>query len=298
MAESTRAAAYPAGAPEAVVPAGGLRRISWGAVLAGAAMVIAVHVMLSLLGFGIGMSTIDPAAGDTPQASSIGIGAGVWWLVSNLIALVIGGYVAARLSGIPVRGDGIIHGVLTWAVTMLITLYLLTTGVGSIIGGAFTVVGNTLSGVGQTVAEAAPELADATGISPEQIQEQAEQLLRPEQPGALSPEQARSELVDTVRQMMTGSEQEAAQAQERAATIIAQQAGISPEQANQRLDQLQTEIQQRTDQAARQATEAADATASAAASASIWAFVAFVLGACAAAVGGAMGTPRRLEHAY
>jgi polyhydroxyalkanoate synthesis regulator phasin len=298
MAESTRAAAHAAGAPEAVVPTGGLRRISWGAVLAGAAMVIAVHVMLSLLGFGVGMSTVEPVAGETPQASSIGIGAGVWWLVSNLIALVIGGYVAARLSGIPVRGDGIIHGVLTWAVTLLITLYLLTTGVGSMIGGAFNVVGNTISGVGQSVAEAVPEVADAAGISPEQIQEQVEQLLRPEQPGALSPEQARSELVDALRQMATGSEQEATQAQERAATIIAQQAGISPEQANQRLDQLKTEIQQRTDQAAEQATEAADTAASAASSASIWAFVALVLGACAAAVGGAVGTRSRWEHAY
>ena len=114
----------------------------------------------------------------------------------------------------------------------------------------------------------------------------------------MSPEQARSELVDALRQMVTGSEQEAAQAQERAATIIAQQAGISPEQANQRLDQLQAEIQQRTDQAAAQATEAADTAASAASSASIWAFVALVLGACAAAAGGAMGTRNRFEHAY
>jgi hypothetical protein len=163
-------------------PTAGLRRISWGAVLAGAAIVIAVHVSLSPLGFGIGMSTVAPAAGDTPQAPSIGIAAGVWWVISNLIALVIGGYVAARLSGMPTRGDGIIHGVLVWAVTLLITMYLLTTSIGSIVGGAFNVVGNVISGVGQSVAEAVPQAADAAGISPEQIQEQAEELLRPEQP--------------------------------------------------------------------------------------------------------------------
>jgi hypothetical protein len=297
MAERTRAATYPVGAPEVAAPTAGLRRISWGAVLAGAAIVVAVHVSLSLLGFGVGMSTVDPAAGDAPQASSIGIGAGVWWVISNLIALVIGGYVAARLSGLPVRGDGIIHGVLTWAVTLLITIYLLTTSVGSIVGGAFNVVGNTISGVGQSVAEAVPEVADAAGISAEQIQEQAEQLLRREQPGAMSAEQARTELVDALREMATGSEQEAAQAREHAATIIAQQAGISPQEANQRLDQLQAEVQQRTEQAAAQATEAADAAASAASAASIWAFVAFVLGAGAAALGGSIGT-RNVQHAY
>jgi hypothetical protein len=298
MAERTHAATYPVGAPEVAPPTAGLRRISWGAVIAGAAMVAAVHLSLSLLGFGIGMSTVDPAAGGSPQASSMGIGAGAWWVISNLIALVIGGYVAARLSGMPVRGDGIIHGVLTWAVTLLITIYLLTTSVGSIVGGAFNVLGNTVSGVGQSMAEAAPEVADAAGISPEQIQEQAEQLLRREQPGSMSPEQARSELVDALRQMVTGSEQEAAQARERAATIIAQQARISPEQANQRLDQLEAEVQQRTDQAATEAAEAADAAAGAASSASIWAFLALVLGAGAAALGGAMGTRDRFEQAY
>ena len=45
----------------------------------------------SLLGLGIGLSTVDPAAGDTPEATSLGLGAGIWWVVSNLIALVIGG---------------------------------------------------------------------------------------------------------------------------------------------------------------------------------------------------------------
>jgi hypothetical protein len=100
-----------------------------------------------------------------------------------------------------------------------------------------------------------------------------------------------------LRQMATGSEQEAAEARNRAATIIAEQAGISFAQANQRLDQLQTEIQQGAEQAAATATEAADATASAASSAAIWTFIALLLGEGAAALGGAGGT-RNLQHAY
>jgi hypothetical protein len=297
MVDTSRNAAHPPETAPVAVPTAGLRRISWGAVLAGAAIVIAVHVSLSLLGLGIGLFTVDPAAGDTPGATSFGLGAGIWWVVSNLIALVIGGYVAARLSGMPLRGDGIIHGVLTWAVTLLITLYLVTTSVGTIVGGAFNIVGSTLSTLGQGVAEAVPQALDAAGMSPEQIQQQAEELLRPEQPGQLSAEQARSELVDALRQMLTGSEQEAAQAQERATTLIAQQARISPEQAKQRIDQMTAEVQRRADQAAAEATEAADATASAASWASIWAFVAFVLGAAAGALGGSMGTRSRIESA-
>ena len=111
MAETIRAGAYSAETAPVAVSAAALRRISWGAVLAGAVIVIAVHLSLSLLGLGIGLSTVDPAAGDTPGAKSFGLGAGIWWVISNLIALVIGGYVAARLSGMPLRGDGMIHSV-------------------------------------------------------------------------------------------------------------------------------------------------------------------------------------------
>jgi lipocalin len=84
----------------------------------------------------------------------------------------------------------------------------------------------------------------------------------------------------------------------RAATVIAEQDDISPEQANQRIDQLQAEIQQRADQAVETATEAASATSRAASSAAIWAFVTLVLGASAPALGGAMGRRNRFEHAY
>jgi hypothetical protein len=297
MAETIRAGAYPAETAQVAVSAAALRRISWGAVLAGAVIVIAVHLSLSLLGLGIGLSTVDPTAGDTPEATSLGLGAGIWWVVSNLIALVIGGYVAARLSGMPLRGDGIIHGVLTWAVTLLITIYLLTTGVGNLVGGAFNVVGNAVSTLGQGVAQAVPPALEASGVSPEQIQQQADELLRPEQPGQLNADQARRELTDALRQMATGSEQEAAQARQGATELIAQRAGISPEQANQRIEQMTAELKRRADEAKVQATQAADATAKAASSASIWAFAAFVLGAAAGAWGGYLGTRNRYEPA-
>jgi hypothetical protein len=297
MAETTRAATYPAGPAATVVPTAGLRRVSWGAVIAGVAIVIAVQVALSVLGLGVGLSTVDIRAGETPQVTSFGLGAGIWWVISDLIALIIGGYVAARLSGMPLRGDGILHGLLTWAVTLVIMIYLLTTGVGGMVGGAFHVVGNTLSGVGQGVAQAAPQVANAAGVSVDQIKQGAQKLLRPEQPGALSADQAQSELVAALGQMATGSQQEAQQARQRAVAIVAQQAGISPEQANQRIDQLETEVKQKADQAKAKATEAADSAASAASSAAIWAFIAFVLGAAAGAWGGSMGTRNRVEYA-
>ena len=53
-------------------------RLSWGVILAGAIIVLAVQLLLSLLGAGIGLSMIDPAQGGTPTAQSFGLGAGIY----------------------------------------------------------------------------------------------------------------------------------------------------------------------------------------------------------------------------
>ena len=127
-----------------VMPRAG-RRVSWGAVFAGVMIVLAIQLLLSMLGLGIGLGTIDPTAGSTPNASSLGIGAAAWWGLSYLIALFAGGYVAARLAPSRLGFDGALHGAVTWAFTLLVTFYLLTTAVGSVIGGAFSAVSATLS---------------------------------------------------------------------------------------------------------------------------------------------------------
>ena len=49
-----------------------VRRISWGAALAGVAIALVTQLGLSLLGVGIGVSTIDPLTGDTPRAATDG----------------------------------------------------------------------------------------------------------------------------------------------------------------------------------------------------------------------------------
>ena len=90
------------------------RRISWAAIFGGVVLVVAVQLLLSLLGAGIGLGTVNTNLGSTPTASSLGIGAGVWWVVSSCIALATGGYVAAWLAGIEIRFDGVLHGLITW----------------------------------------------------------------------------------------------------------------------------------------------------------------------------------------
>src|SRR5437588_11568800 len=111
------------------------QRISWAAIFGGVSLVVAVQLLLSLLGAGIGLGTVNTNLGSTPTASSLGIGAGVWWVVSSCIALGPGGYVAAWLAGIEIRFDGMLHGLITWGIATLLTIYLLTSAIGGIIGG-------------------------------------------------------------------------------------------------------------------------------------------------------------------
>ena len=57
------------------------RRISWAAIFGGVILVVTVQLLLSLLGAGIGLGTVNVNAGSMPDASSLGIGAGLWWVI-------------------------------------------------------------------------------------------------------------------------------------------------------------------------------------------------------------------------
>ena len=130
-----------------------VKRISWSAIFAGVTVAVAVQLVLSLLGAGIGLGLIEPMSSGTPEAGSLGLGTGLWWLVSNLLALGAGGYTAAWLAGNTLRFDGMLHGIVTWGVTLLLTFYLLTTAIGGLIGGAFSMVGGVTSGAASAAGE-------------------------------------------------------------------------------------------------------------------------------------------------
>jgi len=95
-----------------------LKRISWSAIFAGVLVAIVVQMLLSLLGFGIGLGTIDAVEEKNPTAG-LGIGSAIWYILSSLISLFAGSWVAGRLANAPRLFDGILHGVLTWCLVTL-----------------------------------------------------------------------------------------------------------------------------------------------------------------------------------
>ena len=137
-----------------------MKRISWSAVFAGVLVAIVSQMLLTLLGLGIGLSTVDPVTEQNPTAG-LGTGSAIWYVVSSLLSLFTGGWIAGRLASTPRLFDGIIHGVLTWCLATLLTIYFLTTTIGSIIGGAGRLVGSLVSTAGSAVASAAPSIGNA-----------------------------------------------------------------------------------------------------------------------------------------
>lgn len=282
-----------------VAPDGGvsLKRVSWSAIFAGVVVTLSAQLLLSLLGVAIGLGTIDPATADTPGAASLGIGAGLWWLVSTIVSLVLGGYTAAWLAGIARRFDGMLHGLVTWGVTLLLTFYLLSSAIGSAIGGAFTALGNVTSAAASAAGEgmraAAPQIAEMAP-SPDQLREQAREFLRPSNadPATLSPEDAQAEIAANLPRLAAGGPQ-AEQAEQRIVAIIAAQLQIPQEEAQRRFDEVKAQMAQTVDQASAAATRGADTAAEVGATGSFMAFAALLLGAAAAAIGGSMAVSRR-----
>lgn len=279
------------------------RRVSWGAIIAGAIITFVVQIMLGLLGIGIGLATVDPAGDGTPNLSAFGTTGGIWAIVTVLIATFIGGYSAARLSGVTTRGESVLHGVVTWATSTLLIIYLLTSGAGAIISGTLGTVGSSFSAIGSAVQSVVPN--SLAGL-PDGLENQARDLLRrgeqqgqeaagqAQQQGQQAADQARQatgepDLARAIPQIVRGLGQNATPEQRQAAvTVVSQQAGISQQEAEQRLQQFQGQY----NQALEQVKQTADASARNVSTAAFAGFVALLVGVIVAAVGGALGRPR------
>jgi FAD/FMN-containing dehydrogenase len=108
-------------------------RLSWGAIFGGAFVTLGVWVLLYALGLAIGFTAIDPQDPDTLRGA--GIGTGIWSVVVPLIALFVGGMVAARTSGPLSRRAGALHGAVLWGLTTILGVLLIGAFLTTVIGG-------------------------------------------------------------------------------------------------------------------------------------------------------------------
>lgn len=112
--------------------------IRWSAVLAGVSIAISVQLVLMMLGVASGVALANISLGEIP-----GVVALIWACGSMLVAAFVGSYVAGRMAGLRRKIDGMLHGVICWAVSVLLALILATTTGGSLISG---LVSNLIQG--------------------------------------------------------------------------------------------------------------------------------------------------------
>lgn len=257
--------------------------LAWSSVIAGVVMAIVIMLLMMLLGFSIGLASINPDTEQNPFGG-LGMGSAIWWVLSNMIALFLGGWVAARMAGLQRQFDGALHGLVMWALYTLLSVYLLTTAIGAIVSGTFSVIGKVFSSTGQAMGQTAEKAMQAMGGQGGLIQTVSQKL-----PNLTEPE--KQQVKDIGMRLVKGQDMTEADRQTLTG-LLTRHGGMSPEEAaqnvrqwEQQFRQASSEVGEKMDIAKDKAGQAADAVAKAA----FWAFIMLLLGAGAAAAGGSVG---------
>ncbi len=132
------------------------RKVSWGAIVAGSVVAVAITILLGLFGAGLGFAAIDPATESGPL-SGISTGSAIYFVIAQLIALFAGGFVAARLSENLETVKAALHGVTVWAVATVVAVWLGASAAGSVATTAYSAVGNLASAARQAAGAVIPE---------------------------------------------------------------------------------------------------------------------------------------------
>ncbi|MDU4093530.1 MAG: hypothetical protein E7H57_09715 [Pantoea sp.] len=301
-----------------------LKRISWSAIFAGVIAAVLIHLILSLLGTAIGLSSIDPMKEQNPL-DGIGTGAAIWTGLSMLVSIAVGAWVSGRLA----QREGMLHGLLMFGVNTLFSLWLAVMLVNYAMSGAMNVMGAGLSAIGSSISAVAPQATQMardklqeSGINLDDLQNELETTLRqtgkpelqPEnlqndaqnaadsaqnqaQTTANNPQNADTDIANWVKGLIS-SNQDTLQAADRDAlkNIIKARTGKTDAEAEQIVAQTEKSYQQARQkynelkqQAEQQARETADKAAAATAKASWFAFFMLIIEAILAGVMGMVG---------
>jgi hypothetical protein len=145
-------------------------RISWGAVWSGVIVALGMEALFTLFGLFIGFSMYN---WQSPNPwSGISAWITIWYLVTAGWSMFFGAWCAARLSGSPERGAGVLHGMTTWGLASIATLAVVLVMSWSVLSEGI----NVLRTVALTGAQVAPVAVNQT--PPPQISQTAGQASR------------------------------------------------------------------------------------------------------------------------
>lgn len=266
-------------------------RVSWAAVFGGTLIMLITLMLLSLLGIGIGIGSINPME-EARSMEGIGTGALVWWVISNIAAVFVGAFAAAKLTNLSYKSSGLLHGILTWSLYTLISFVLMTSAVGAIISGVGGAVSKSLSAVGKGVSEAT---SIANQINTDRINRLIQDALAQDQGMGAGGQEFDIDLMAVAEEVFIENGQINTEIErEEVVQAVADNSSLSPADAEraadvivQEYEQMKPKFQQLKQRAETTGQQVADTVSKAA----IWAFVALVLGLGTAAIGGSLGKP-------
>jgi hypothetical protein len=250
--------------------------VSWAAVVAGAVVAAAISALLIALGAGLGLA-VKPSARPGMAIAAFSVWAGIWLIVTQWIASLVGGYLTGRLR---TRWRGThehevffrdtAHGLLAWALSTL----LVAAVAAGLVAMAAGKVSHGGSDEGLRVAEASP------------FAYQVDRLFRAPTPddGVLAPD-ARAEasriLASTATRPLIDNDD-----RNYLIAMVSRRTGLDAPSATTRVDLVLNQVRQD----AKTARKAASATG-------IFTALSMLIGAFIAAVAAVVGGRLRDEHA-
>jgi hypothetical protein len=249
--------------------------MSFRAILAGWLIATGIAGLLYTAGLALGFSSFDAwnAAG---SAKGIGIGTGIWMILTWVAALFLGGMFASWFDGRDDDTSGALHGVTVWGLSMTTTALWLALGLSHAMAGHGSMsMGDMHPGSGASK-PAAMAGGDAVAVLDANVTYRLSS-----QPGGHDHSAA-----PIVAALIAGKD-------DIASALLAAQTGTSQADAAGALQQLAPEVQ-----AARQETRLAADRAAHYAAMTLWiAFLSAFLALLAAAIGGWLGAAR-IHHVY
>ncbi len=217
--------------------------IDWGAVIGGAIFAAAISFVLLTFGSAIGLSVSSPYHGSGVSLVGFAIGAALWLIWVQVSSFMGGGYLTGRMrrrafDSSPHESDvrDGIHGLLVWGLGTLLGAFLAIAGISGIASSATSIVTSAENPAGSPAMQIA-----------------ASRLFRADKPTAqpVAPE-AKSEAAQLIANAV-GKKQMDAGDRTYLANEIARDTGISPDQAQARVDKAVSDAQAAADTARRTA---------------------------------------------
>lgn len=143
------------------------RYVDWAAISAGAILASAISFVLFTFGTGLGLSVTSPYPGESPSPTAFAIGLGLWVLWVSTSSFLAGAYLTGRLRRrigdateheVEVRDAA--HGLLVWAVSVLIGAVLAAWVTGGVATKTADVAAGVATGASAGAAQEVAERAD------------------------------------------------------------------------------------------------------------------------------------------